>query len=537
MKTKDPMKKINLRFAFCALAAAVTSVSLMSCSVMKRSSAILTVSDVHAGNMIQQAATAENNGNHANALELNKQGADEYARIGELLLALPEGTEYADKQFALSLQADPTNQKALFYKSTTEPALLARGFLTKAEPLATEPYEQESLERARQDIDKLKMPEVTKIAYAVADGDKLFYTNYDVQRFAREKVLPALLASVEKLNMIDATVPLKLNFTPKRFFVNSTTHEYDSDYTNCNYDTVNGYQCSYYHSHYVWNSDKNLRNEYFIDQHDLRVLKSAMMGAVNTVRLATAYSLKDSELAFRRLRGLDRLRRNENKDGLSAQDIVNVLRSPAYPQLMTLEADNQLSTIADSTAQILRTAIDLSDLKTGFCGNNARNIDNSLFIKVNCPTFEFIDSLHTSLDMIAGPKEIELGKDEAGKSVRIVIDITANLKNPVKDERTLLPTSFDENGNATDYPDPSMNGLFPNGDLIEKFKQLSDSSLQYETGLKKMRDALRGTLKPHASDDNQNNGGIPMPSTLRTPPQSPVWPIVTPMPQPTGLVQ
>jgi hypothetical protein len=407
----------------------------------------------------EKAAQLAKDGKH-------KESADEYARLGELLM-MPEGFQYADKMFGLALIEDPNNAKANIYKSVTEPMMTAKGYIPKVERLITAEDDQKAMERLRNNISALHMPELQQFSEDLPQGDQPFESYYDVQRFAREKLLPAVLKAVDYLNHVDATQPIQLNFTPTRALLDPVRHEgsYYSSWSNCYNDPSTGYKCDSggYQDSY---SDAKLPNIYHVDQHDIKIMKSAMMAIADQIRLSTAFAFKDIEFAMRRLKALDQIRREAGAPGVSAQDVVEVLRH--YNRLFTLESDNQLSEIAKSTSQVLRNGIELANLKSTLCDSTDRTADNSL-IRPICIEASMVDSLQTGLDLLAGPKEIKLGDDENG-SINVVMDINAILNHPPQDLKALLPNSFDQAGNPTSYPDATMGGLFPNGDIISKLK-------------------------------------------------------------------
>ena len=396
----------------------------------------------------------------------HKESAVEYARIGELLM-MPEGFQYADQMFAKALAEDPNNAKANIYKSITEPMMTAKGFIPKVERLITSEDDQQGLERLRQNINALNMPELSQFSQGMVQGDKPFESYYDVQRFAREKLLPAILKSVDYLNHVDASQPIQMNFTPTRALLDPVRNQtsYYSYSSNCNQDPTTGWNCTQYTDQGSY-SDPKLPNVYHIDQHDLKIMKMSMMAIADQIRLSTAFAFKDIEFAIRRLKALDQVRRDAGSDGLTAQDVVGVIRH--YNRLFTLETDNQLSEIAKSTSQVLKNGIELANLKSTICDGTDRTADNSL-IRPICIEASMVDSLQIGLDLLAGPKEVTIGNDEDG-NINIVMDVNAILNHPPKDLKDLLPTTFDANGNPMSYPDATMGGLFPNGDIVNKLK-------------------------------------------------------------------
>ena len=453
------------------LVGAATILSLSACTKEAPKPAPSAYSQAHAEQLIKEGKALE--------------AADHYARLGELLL-MPEGAEYADQMFAKALEIDPKNGKANFYKAATEPAMVFKGFIPRIERLLTTETSNRDLERLRQEISKLKMPEVSQFANSLPQGEAPFLTYYDIQRFLREKVLPAVLASVDKLGRIDSNTPLKLNFTPERVLLDPVRRDSTYSWSQCSNDPVQGWKCE----SYEWRSGRSekLRNEYFVDQHDLKILKSSFMALANSIRLATAYSFKDSEYVIRRLKAVDTIRYESGLKGLSAQDVVDVLRE--FNDLFVLERDHQLVELSRSSAEILKTGLELDDMRSELCDGKTRTDLNALFHPI-CIGADVVDAFHIGLDMLAGPKEMVLGKNSSGRDVKIVVDLSRTLSTPPRDLKALLPTTFDAKGEPVNYPDPTLGGLFPNGDLIQKLKEVGQSPVVSSRLMKQIRRAIR----------------------------------------------
>ena len=494
-----------------AVAGFITALSLMSCSLAKKTDT-QSFSEQDAKMMLEEAHDLRAQGRTTEALTKEKEAADHFARMGELLM-VPEGIQYADEMFAKALELDPANGKALFYKSSTEPALAVQGMIPRVERIVTEEDGARELERLREGITKLKMPELERFANTLPNTDAPFTTYYDAQRFLRDKMLPVILASADKLGKIDvSTTPLKLNFTPERILIDPVRRSgsYDYHYSYCHNDPRLGWKCEVYDSHYRW-EDKKLRNEYFLDKYDLKILKASMMAMADQIRLATAYSQKDSEFAIRRLRAIDAIRRESGRGGLSSQDVVNVLRE--FRDLLTLEKDHELTQFSGSLGEILRNALEFSNMKEKLCNKKDRKDNNSLFHPI-CISAEAVDSLRVGLDLLAGPKEIDLGTDHSGHMVRIVADLSQVLRQPPKDLKALLPISFDEKGHPVDYPDATMGGLFPNGDFIEKFKQIGTSRV-IDQAMDSVRSALRVSRRSRSVDSWPTPSASVVPEGIR----------------------
>lgn len=409
-----------------------------------------------------------------------QDAADKYARMGELLL-MPEGFQYADEMFGKALELDPNNNKANFYKAVTEPAMLGKGFIPRIERLLTDENNLRDVEKLRESIEKLDMPELTDFAKNLPASEKAFLSYYDVQRFEREKLLPALKVAADRLNKIDVSkTPLELRVNPDRLKTDPVRKEssYSYQYEYCNNN--NGYyQCQENHYNGSYGDLEKPQTVYHVDKHDLKIIQSSYTAMIASVQIATAYSQKDSEFAIRRLKGLASLRERSEDRNVTAEDVTNLLRE--FPELFTLEKDNELAQVAGNVSSILKNALSFNDMKSELCDSKTRTIKNASIFPI-CLTSNMVDSLKMGVDLLAGPKEIDLGTDAQGRTVRIMIDISKILKNPPADLKALLPVSFDDNGNPENYPDTTMGGLFPNGDIIEKMKKVAGPEFNSQVG-------------------------------------------------------
>lgn len=458
--------------------AVITTIAVTSCTKSApKNNGTLSESDIQMEVTDGRADIA--NGAVAKGQAKLQDAADKYARMGELLL-MPEGFQYADEMFGKALELDPNNNKANFYKAVTEPAMLGKGFIPRIERLLTEENNLRDVEKLRQDIEKLDMPELSDFAKNLPANEKAFLSYYDVQRFERERLLPALKVAADRLSKIDVSkTPLELRINPDRLKTDPVRREssYSYQYEYCNNN--NGYfQCqeNHYNGSY---GDPKLPTVYHVDKHDLKIIQSSYSAMIAAVQVGTAYSHKDIEFAIRRLKGLTSLRENDDYQRVTAEDVTNLLRE--FPELFTLEKDNELAQVAGNVSAVLKNALSFNDLKSELCKGKARTTKNALFVPI-CLTSDMVDSLKLGVDLLAGPKEIVLGQDSSNRDVRIMVDLTKILKTPPADLKALLPVSFDDNGNPVNYPDTTMGGLFPNGDIIEKLKKVAGQNLNDKIG-------------------------------------------------------
>jgi hypothetical protein len=479
-----------------SVTAIVAVLVVSSCSKQKPQPSVVST-ESQARDLSQQAQKAQASGDTAAATQLHQQASDKYARLGELLL-MPEGLQYADQMFDLALQENPKSAKANLYKAETGIMMTGQGFLSRIERLVVKDKDVKALEEVRQKITDYKQQEVNDFATVIPAGENPFVTYYDVQRWEREKLLPAVLAAVDHLSQIDATNPIELNLNPARLSMDPTrsveSYSENTYESSCYNDPQTGWTCNEYNSSHsgTWSSPQ-LPTQYFLDRHDIKIFHAAYVAIANTIRIGTAYSQKDIEFVIRRLRAIRSIR-SDDREPLTPQDITGVLME--FPALLTLESDNQLSLVAQSSTEALKDGLELASLRTELCEGKGRTAKNSL-IRPICIAADEADALQMGVDLLAGPTQVNMGIDPNGAKVMILTDVTQILTNSPKDLKAFLPTSFDDNGYPVVYPDPTMGGLFPNGDVIKKFGQLSGSlSGSYQNFSWKASSSVR-QLKDH----------------------------------------
>ncbi|HRK02403.1 MAG TPA: hypothetical protein PLH57_07025, partial [Oligoflexia bacterium] len=112
--------------------------------------------------------------------------------------------------------------------------------------------------------------------------------------------------------------------------------------------------------------------------------------------------------------------------------------------------------------------LDLGAMERELCGSETRRMTH--LVASVCFTGNAVALATRNLEMLAGPSRVRIGYDEIGEPVEILMDVTALFRDPSRDLKSLLPNKFNRKGHAISYPDPTMGGLFPDGDLIERLK-------------------------------------------------------------------
>ncbi len=393
------------------------------------------------------------------------EAAGKYARIGELLL-LPEGVQYADEMFDQALQADPSNGKANLYGALTKVMMVYRGFIPRFEPIAT-PSQLGDLERMRSEIAELKLPELTQFATQLPSGKRPFSSYYDLQRAVRTEVLPALEVALARLESISPTAPVMLSINLSRLGYTHYTYSQESwcNRGSSSYNSSTGqwdWVCNETTTYITAMPGSSGPTDFAVDARDIEVLKSAVKGMIDVVKVATAYSAKDLELLAKALNTFQR-----SDIQLTPAHLVELIKD--YSELGRLMSDNRLADVAQSAADVTEHLLGMYTMRAELCGNSARRDANRLFRDI-CFSSEDMSQIQGIASLMAGPTKVTIGS--GGESpVRILVDAPSFLKHPPADLKALLPTSFSETGAPNRLPDPTMGGLFPNGDLLSKLIQ------------------------------------------------------------------
>lgn len=413
---------------------------------------------------INQESFSESNAAKLAAAGKKGDAAEEYARIGEQLL-IPGAIEYADQMFDKALALDINNRRANLYSALTKPVMSFKGFIPRFQKLvdanSVEPYEVWNLySKLQREIEKVKLPELRRLSFELPAGTAPFGSYFEFQRFLRTAFMPAMLDSEIKLERLMNGAEIELYIDFNRAWQKSDTGGYTTNST-CVRNAKGEWSCNMPQKVNSQTS-KNIK----VDPVDIKVLKGSLMAVVDFTRLKTAYNISGSDAAIKEIDALDKRRKEQGKK-LSTRDVVRTLNK--YSDLFTLADDNQLSELANSTEQVLRHALDLHTMRNEVCDNPLRMGSSRLFPTL-CVGLEAVDRIELTLDLLAGPEEILLGNNEYGEPVTLWVDVTPILKNSPKDLKDLLPTEFNYKGEPVSFPDPTMGGLFPDGDFFEKFK-------------------------------------------------------------------
>lgn len=412
----------------------------------------------------------------------NLQAAsDYYANLGELLVRQGIDLTPSTAMFEKALKFNPNNQKALFYSAVTKPILAMQGIITRVGGIKNKANPDFASELCKRISDSQKVNSSTLYSLTCLrrDGDAIFNDFHDLQRFLRVTMLPLISDSADKLQKVAYNKPLSINMDSELYSQLLGARKDDPS----NYSTVAYYICKKDVEGYwqceinselstVPNINSRVMTTISIQEVDLKVLRGSLLAFADFMRIFTAYNLTGLEKIIDRISDL-----NEASLYITAKEFIETIKQ--HKNISLLESDHQLAELNRTVGATLQHAMDLDTLSDDVCQATYFKIPSKHFLRqMFCTEDSFIKDMQFILDLVAGPQEIELGLDKNRKPVTFLLDITPIFKNPPHDIKALLPTKFDNKGNAIDCPDQSFGGIFPENDICDKIKSVPRRKLR-----------------------------------------------------------
>lgn len=393
-----------------------------------------------------------------NTKKLNQENQQEFVdrmvRMGEILAQSPVGFVHANGVFKSVLSADPGNDKALFYSAFLDIAEGYKGLGTKTKNLWDKPETYEENVRL---ANEAYYPEIGEFIFKAAGK------NYDTYRDAQQDVLTGMQDSyknaLKKLEKIDQDVELIVTVQETKasrvIYDCETVMEDEVEYTSCE------------QKHEAQSTTLLPSQRTTVDLEDVKVLRGSIKGILNYTRFFSAYSIEgQKELS-------EEISAKESEFGRSLTDLETHNIVKKYPGYLSLDKNNELSEMRGSLIDMVEIGMDLESLNNQFCGNELREMN---LIRTICFDADARKNMEEVLSYLAGPAEMSLGLNKEGGEVKILMDLPAFLNNPVSDLKSILDSlDYNAEGTSNVVREPELNGLFPNGDLLEKLKQVDDS--------------------------------------------------------------
>ncbi len=387
--------------------------------------------------------------------ETDLEYADKLTRVGEILINNPVGMFQAHGLFEKALAINPNNQKALFYSAITGLVEPLKGSVNRGKDLLDNPAKFDELVKYIKE--EVKYPEILDLIVGKSGAAK-FNSEQDIKRFVQVEVVGAFDKAVSKLGKVNTDIELIIT----QLSTNNSEKE-----VNCHTTETPMGEATVCEIEEEMDSISALKAKtYSVDSKDVKIIANGLKAYAAALKLYTPYSIEGSKALANEINA----KKQKLGRGLKDIELHSILRR--YTNFLTLEKDHQLDEVANSLSDIVKAAMDLETLNNEFCETNLRSHN---LIKNICFSEDARENLELALEFLSGPREVKLGQSQNGSDVTIVVDLPGYLKNPVRDLKTLLPTEYDENGRSKITTEPELNGLFPNRDLLEKMKQLSDS--------------------------------------------------------------
>jgi len=364
--------------------------------------------------------------------------ADSLTQSGEQLVS-PYTFHLASQAFDMALAKDPTNMKAQFYSALLKRLMTMKGILSRLQP-----YVQRYGDTKRYSDMIQKIPN-SPLKNFLLDGPQDISTVEGVQQ-----VLANYRDGADALRTFIASNPdlqLTLNMNPYVFQQRILENYQDSCVVSNNDNGGFSVDCPTTHA-----------LEMQVNYGDLIALKQEAAGEVLYMSLYTSYSFNGTEaLLAKASSGYTNVTGQQLFAAMKAADAGNLL---AY---------NSLNGIHDLGADGVKAAKIALSMQNDLCKTGTASPQNR-------PGFMFKDGIcigsgdntaAQSLALVeralAGVIQIDL-TDSAGVVRPEKIDALAWARNPVQNLSQILPSSYDNCGNAVELPDATMDGVFVNAD-------------------------------------------------------------------------
>lgn len=377
------------------------------------------------------------------------EASEMYARIGELLLSTPEGVIHANDMFLKSLELDVRNDKANFYSALISPPLTMKGFITRFKVLnENDKIEAEQMRILEEKIKASGVKEFIDFALVLPKGKTPAKNLEDVRKFYRHDYVSALSKSLIKLDNIKSE-----HFT---LDLNIAAYNNQSSANPVCVTKTDSTECETY----VFTSTKKTdRIRYAVDNYDLKALKIILKTQKNALVLAYSVGLEGYENIVARLGKMAKP---------TDRDIVAAIKNE--PNFLKIDGNrDDLKDLFDHTEEVMNDLIDFSKISKEIC--EAENRKDHIAQNI-CVSEAAAEKISDILMYVVGPKSVVIGRDSEDKDVTIEVNLRALLNEKVTSLKQILPNKFDANGKAIDLKDATFGGIFPNGDLLSKFKQV-----------------------------------------------------------------
>ncbi|MCM2280354.1 MAG: hypothetical protein NDI61_00750 [Bdellovibrionaceae bacterium] len=356
--------------------------------------------------------------------------AEDIALAGEQLMSA-KSFVYADTAFHLALEHDPKNARAGFYSKLLAPVMKLRGIATRARPLMTKE------ERERQDQSLAQYPD-SAIRMFLTDGREDIRSEKEIQELL-DQVIEGFDSFREHLKATK-TQTLTLNVPA---VVYSEQIRKVSESCAVKRVTEGSYELT--------NCDFNFRLRIDVNRADKEVLQQIVSGYQIFLSVANAYRM-DGILG-------EKKKLNEKLVSAKGSEIQAYLMS--QPNWGVLRESKYLTSVLSMGRDAVTGVRWLQANQTENCpkgetvkGQRAGNLfEDGLCVD---STTKVTKAIHLAEKILSG---------EIFQTEKVAVRPAALFENPIRDLKSQLPIEADKCGRVLSAADPTLGGLFPNGDV------------------------------------------------------------------------
>lgn len=382
--------------------------------------------------------------------ELSRSEAAEEIAKGAEQLVYAKGFEQADRVAADALKLDPANLRAGFIKALLEPLILLKGIVVRLQPLAERnPALKKNWDHT---VAALKsQPDYMLNSYYL-DGNPEISTEKELQNY-----LDKLIAALEHFRLfVRDHRNSEITMMSSPMFIQNANSRYAyrckiTETANRSYELV----CP----------PSSARHQVTLNRADFEIIQSAIGFYELYLALPNGYDLTGTVESIKEMNGASEILTKDY------QKIVDDIM--AHAEFGTLRIPNTMSKARSWGLDILNSVLWANENVKLLCSMGSEHPQNRpgyLFDKGLCvidafkPHLEKVEKVVKSNQEV--PFDFSLGH---GNMVTVQMNVFALFEKPMESLKQLGPLKIDSCGNLVELRDPTIAGLFPNGDAITAF--------------------------------------------------------------------
>lgn len=386
----------------------------------------------------------------------DQSDAESMALAAEQLLGswnFPFGLKLLD----LALTKDPSNQRALFYKHLTMPAVKTfKGYFSRMKPIANKTGKLIELNKMADSIKKNYPAMVSDFLLNGAEDifDAKDYQNYVVEIIKSLGEFRQFLKNNPDLNL---TLYANTDFTFNGFYSGKGYQNYIENY--CQFKKIG--------ENSGWNIECDLSkaNQFILSPADALVIRQGIAGYYLYGILMTSYSIN----------GLESLTPYSDKN-LTPSEIQALLFN--LPEFGKLRPDNHLKDVQNLGSDLLAAFKYVADNQNTYCPKIEKDPSLPPWIDQTnkkrkgyvleygvciTPSQTFETDLALIEKAVVGNVDVTINT-VSGQTVNTTVNPLEFARNPIMDLRSIAPTSYNNCNQPISLADKTLTGVFPKGD-------------------------------------------------------------------------